>query len=182
MVAALTATTLACAGTPSRVPEAKSGTEAGLSAEQLSLAGDSFASAGDMSRAEQYFVAARNAGADPARMVRRLVAVCVADSRYPVALDHAEDYLRNHPADAQVHFAVATLRAAIGDEKGARTSLARVLAWQPEFAEARYVLAQLDRASGDADAAESGFQAYLRVAPDGPHSEVARAELKGRLP
>jgi tetratricopeptide (TPR) repeat protein len=171
-----------CAAPQSKMQRGVEIMQAESTPEQLAGRGDSFASVGDMTRAEQYFVAALRSGGEPARLVRRLIAVCVADGRYPVALEYADEYLRKHPADLDVRYAAATLRVAIGDEKRARQELGLVLAGKPGFGEAHYVLAQLDRGNGDIMAADAEFRAYLAVAPEGEHAEVARANLMRSVP
>jgi len=149
---------------------------------ELEARGEAFAALGDMTRAEQYFVAALKAGGEPGALVRRLVAVCVADGRYPVALEYAEDYLRNHPNDADVRYVTATVRAALGDVEGARQSLRSVLASRPELVDAHYALAIIERDGGDAMAADEQFRHYLRLSPNGPRAEVARANLMQSVP
>lgn len=145
--------------------------------DQLTMRGESFAAVGDMTRAEQYFLAALHAGGDAGSLVRRLVAVCVADGRYPAALEYAEDHLRKHPHDLDVRYVVATLRMATGDAKSARENLQVVLAAKPEFGEAHFTLAQLEKEQGDIMAADAQYREYLRLSPDGAHAEVARAGL-----
>lgn len=171
-----------CASPQTRVEKGVQAMQAESAPDQLGDRGDSFAAAGDMTRAEQYFAAALRSGGEPARLVRRLVAVCVADGRYPVALEYADEYLRKHPADVEVRYAAATLRVAIGDEKRAREELGIVLQARPAFGDAQYVLAMLDKDKGDVMAADARFRAYLAVSPDGEHSEVARANLMRTVP
>ncbi len=173
---------LGCATPQSKMQRGVEAMRAESSPQQLAARGDAFAAVGDMTRAEQYFVAALRSGAEPARLVRRLIAVCAADGRYPVALEYADEYLRKHPADVDVRFAAATLRLAVGDEKRAREELALVLAAKPAFGDAHYALALLDKGNGDLMAADAEFRAYLDVAPDGDHVEVARANLMRSVP
>ncbi|MDB4944451.1 MAG: hypothetical protein JWP97_3985 [Labilithrix sp.] len=150
--------------------------------DELMARGDQFAAVGDMTRAEQYFAGALRSNGDAPLLVRRLVAVCAADGRYPVALEYADDYLRNHPRDVDVRFAAATLRIAVGDEKKARTELALVLGSKPAFADAHYTLALLEKGDGDVMAADREFRAYLAVSPEGEHREVARENLMRSVP
>ena len=150
--------------------------------DQLAARGDAFAAAGDMTRAEQYFAGALRNGGDAPKLVRRLVAVCASDGRYPVALEYADDYLRNHPRDVDVRFAAATLRLAIGDEKAAREELAAVIVAKPAFADAHYTLAMLERSNGNPIAADKEFRAYLAVAPAGSHREVAQENILRAVP
>jgi tetratricopeptide (TPR) repeat protein len=171
-----------CAAPQSKMQRGIEVMQAESAPDQLAGRGDSFAAVGDMTRAEQYFVAALRSGGEPAPLVRRLIAVCVADGRYPVALEYAEEYLRKHPSDVDVRYAAATLRVAIGDEKRAREELLRVLAARPSFADAHYAIALLDKDKGDVMAADAEFRAYLASAPDGEHAEVARANLMRTIP
>ena len=150
--------------------------------DQLAARGDAFAAAGDMTRAEQYFAGALKNGGDAPKLVRRLVAVCASDGRYPVALEYADDYLRNHPRDVDVRFVAATLRLATGDEAKAREELAAVIGAKPGFADAHYTLAMLEKSNGDPIAADKEFRAYLAVAPTGPHREVAQENLLRAVP
>lgn len=171
-----------CAAPQSRMQKGIEAMQAESAPDQLAARGDSFAAVGDMTRAEQYFVAALRSGGEPARLVRRLIAVCVADGRYPVALDYADEHLRKHPADVDVRYAAATLRVAIGDEKRAREELERVLAARPAFGDAHYALALLDKDKGDAVAADARFRAYLAASPEGEHAEIAHANLLRTIP
>jgi tetratricopeptide (TPR) repeat protein len=175
-------TSLACAPPRSKVEEGVAIMRAETAPRELAGRGDAFAAAGDMTRAEQYFVAALREGGEPARLVRRLISVCVADGRYPVALEYADDYLRRHPGDVDVRYAAATLRVAVGDARRARRELDLVLAAQPALGEAHYVLALLEKGEGDAMAADREFRAYLAQAPEGERADIARANLMGSVP
>lgn len=57
-----------------------------------------------------------------------------------------------------------------------------MLAARPTFAEAHYVLAQLDSGNGDVMSADVEYRAYLAAAPQGEHAEVARANLMRTVP
>lgn len=171
-----------CATAQSKMQRGVEILQAESAPDQLAGRGDAYAAVGDMTRAEQYFAAALRSGGEPARLVRRLIAVCAADSRYPVALEYADDYLRRHPSDVDVRFAAATLRIAIGDEKRAREELALVLSARPGFGDAHYTLALLDKGNGDVMAADAQFRAYLAAAPNGDHVEIARENLMRAVP
>ncbi len=173
---------MGCGVPHSKMQESVDSIRAESAPDQLAGRGDLFALAGDMTRAEQYFVAALHSGGEPARLVRRLIAVCVADGRYPVALEYADEHLRKHPSDIDVRYAAATLRIAIGDEARARRDLAAVLSVKPAFSEAHYVLALLDKGNGDAMSADAQFRAYLALGPAGEHAEIARANLMRTVP
>ena len=171
-----------CAAPQGRVAKELAAMRDDSRADELQSRGTSAAALGDMTRAEQYFVAALRAGADAHQVVPRLIAVCVADGRYPVALDYAESHLRNHPDDVDVRYVAATLHAATGNAEEARRELRAVLALRPNVAEAHYALATLEKSRGEIMAADAEFREYLRLAPAGAHIEVARANLMRRVP
>ncbi len=153
-----------------------------VSAKELLRKGDASASLGDMTRAEQYFVMAEKAGADPRLVVQRLLVVCVADQRYPVALEYAELYLRRHPADVDVAFVAASLKAAAGDLLEAQRMMVDILRARPTWAEAHYALASVLRQSGDQQAlADEHDLEYLRLSPTGTYAEAARDRLRRSL-
>lgn len=153
------------------------------SAAELAKKGDAAAASGDMTRAEQYMVAALRAGGPEKQLVQRLLFVCVADQRYPVALEYAEQYLHRHPQDTDVQFAAASLHAAIGDNGGAETRLRSVLRARPDWAEAHYALSTVLREEGVAGPlADEQDLAYLRLNPKGPLAETARARLSRGAP
>ncbi len=145
--------------------------------------GEAAQAVGDLTRAEQYFVASQKSGGDEKAIVRKLLVVCVADQRFPVALDYAEQYLHRHPRDVDVSFAAASLHAAAGDRSRARTLLERVVADRPRWADAHYALATVLREQG-APSADADVQdlEYLRLAPDGVLAEAARARLTKAAP
>lgn len=153
------------------------------SAEDLLRKGQASARIGDMTRAEQYFVLALKAGGDERKILSYLLKVCVADQRYPVALEYAEQYLRKNPRDLDVQFAAASIHAALGDAARARSMLEQVVRDDPERSEAHYALATLLRSEGQAlQLADIHDLEYLRLNPNGPLAERARARLSKATP
>ena len=141
------------------------------------------AAVGDMTRAEQYYVAALTAGGDDKPLVQRLLRVCVADQRYPVAAHYAEQYLRRHPRDWDIMFAAASIQAALGRHAGAQRLLEQVVQAAPSSAEAHYALASVLRDRGEApERADAHDLQYLKLEPDGPFAETARARLTRLVP
>jgi tetratricopeptide (TPR) repeat protein len=140
--------------------------------------GESAAMVGDLTRAEQYFVAALRAGGDERVLTKRLFVVCVADGRFPAAASYGEDYLRNHPRDTDLRYALATVYIALGDVPVARSTLEQVVEERPELADAHYALATILRQQGDALLdADHHLREYLRLDPNGKYVEAARASL-----
>ena len=149
------------------------------SAQELMRKGDASAELGDMTRAEQYFVMAQKAGAADHDVVQRLLVVCVADQRYPVALEYAEQHLRRHPADVEVKFVAASLQAAAGNLTVARQLMLDVLRARPGWADAHYALASVLRQQGDQqEMADEHDLEYLRLNPGGSYAEAARDRLR----
>jgi predicted Zn-dependent protease len=152
-------------------------------AAELFSRGEAAARAGDMTRAEQYLVAAGKAGSNERAVIQRLLLVCVADQRYPAAAEHADNYLRRHPADTEVRFASASIYAAIGDGARAERELARVVSERPDWAEAHYTLATVLREQrASALGADRQYREYLRLAPGGAYAEAARGYLLKAVP
>jgi tetratricopeptide (TPR) repeat protein len=151
--------------------------------DRLQARGDSAAALGDLTRAEQYFDAAMSAGGDERALTKRLLMVCSADSRFPAAAKYGEDYLRKHPGDTEVRFAVATVYIALGESARARVELEQVVTERPEIAEAHYALADVLRHEGDAPLeADAQYREYIRLSPTGPYAEAARSLLLRSVP
>jgi len=183
MCTAAGAATVGCAQTPAA--KMKSDLEVmkrESAADRLEARGGAFAEMGDYTRAEQYFVAAMKAGGPEKRLTQRLLAVCAAESRYPVAQMYAEDYLRRHPEDVEVRFASATIAAALGDNERARGALERVVEARPQHADAHFALASVLKAEEDHLGADRHFREYLRLAPAGAHAEAARGSVLRTVP
>ena len=153
------------------------------SAAELQRRGEVCARLGDLTRAEQYLVAALKAGGDEKHVTERLLVVCVADQRYPAAVEYAERYLQRHPDDDDVKFAAATLHVALGDPARARLLLEQVLRVRPDWPEVHYALAGVLREQGEArELADAHDLAYLKGRPQGSLSAAAKAHLSERMP
>jgi tetratricopeptide (TPR) repeat protein len=146
--------------------------------ERLQARGEAAAMAGDLTRAEQYFVAAMKAGGDERTLTTRLLVVCVTDSRYPAAATYGEEYLHRHPKDPEIRFAVSTVYIGLGDLPRARDGLREVVEERPDMADAHYALASVLRDSGESLLdADKELREYIRLSPEGQYAEAARASL-----
>jgi len=150
--------------------------------EKMVAQARAFWNVGDLTRAEEYFAAAIDAGGDEGKIIPLLLAVCVQDGRYRVAISYAENHLRRHPSDVSARFVLGTLYAAVGDAPGARAELEKVLVARPTEAQAHFALASVVRDQGDRAGADAHFREYLRLAPQGAHAEEARASLLQSVP
>jgi tetratricopeptide (TPR) repeat protein len=151
--------------------------------ERLIQLGKGFASVGDLTRAEQYFSAAIESGADEREVLPLLLRVCVMDGRYRMAIQYAENHLKHSPTDIATRFVVGSLYSAIGDAERAQAAYNQVLDVEPDNADAHFALASLLRdIGGDAELADKHFREYLRLKPGGTHVEEAQASLLKAVP
>jgi FimV-like protein len=151
--------------------------------ERLQARGEAAAMGGDLTRAEQYFVAAERAGGDERVLTKRLLVVCVTDGRFPAAANYAEDYLRKHPGETEIRYALATVYFAMGDYPEARAALEQVVEESPDLADAHYALATVLRHEGeDLLDADKQLREYIRLEPSGAYAEAARASLLRSVP
>jgi tetratricopeptide (TPR) repeat protein len=170
-----------CASTAQQARRDRLELERERSTAELIRKGEASSAVGDMTRAEQYFVAALHSGTRERFIVSRLLMVCVADQRYPVAAEYADDYLRRHPGDLDIALAAASIHAALGQTERARTLLEALLAKRPAWAEPHFTLASVLREGRDPQAlalADTHDLAYLKLEPQGPLAEMAKARLR----
>jgi tetratricopeptide (TPR) repeat protein len=175
---------LGCAATQQQVAEQNvRKVRAESTVAQLEAKGDAAAGGGDMVRAEQYFAAALRAGGDERYLTARLLVVCSSDGRYPAAQSYGEDYVRRHPNDTEIRYALATLYIARGDLADARLALEQVVAEKPDMPDPHYALATVLRDEGDSALdVDREFREYIRLEPNGKFSETVRASLLKSVP
>lgn len=145
--------------------------------EKLWERGKAFASIGDYTRAEEYFMAAMDAGGSSRKIMPMLVRVCVADNRLRSVVQYSEPYLAKYPDDTSTRFVYGTVLYAVGDYSRAKDELVRVAIEKPEFADAHFALALSERELGQHLEADVQFREYLRVAPRGSHAAEAQELL-----
>jgi tetratricopeptide (TPR) repeat protein len=180
---ALAALPTGCASAAAQARREQQALKKDTSADELFRKGQASAQVGDMTRAEQYFVAALKAGGKEREIVPRLLVVCVADQRYPVALEYANVYLAHYPNDYDVQLAAASIHAAQGDLARARELLEGIVRQRPAWAEPHYVLASVLREQGEApDLVDLHEIEYLRLNPHGQLADRVRARLRRAMP
>lgn len=150
--------------------------------DRLVERGRAFAAVGDYTRAEEYLAAALDQGADARKVLPQLLEICVQTGKFRSAIQHGENHLRKHPDDVRTRFVVATLYAALNENKAAKKQLQTVVEVRPNEARAHYVLGVLAREDEDAVGADRHFREYLRIEPNGDHAEEARASLLKKVP
>jgi Tfp pilus assembly protein PilF len=140
--------------------------------------GLAYAQVGDLTRAEQYLVAALDGGASADVVLPKLLVVCVANAHYRAGIAYAAPELQRNPDNASLRFVVAELEALIGDAAAARQDLDKVTAAQPADPAPHFAYARLLRDDvGDPVGADREFRAYLTLDPSGAHANEARAFL-----
>lgn len=146
--------------------------------DKLVARGKAFAALGDTTRAEEYFGAAIEAGADEREVMKLLLEICVRDGRYRAAIEYARPYVQRHPEDVRCRYVLGTLYQAVADAKAARAELEQVVRAAPDDPDPHFALALVLRDDErDLVSAEAQFHEYLRLAPNGAHAEEARASL-----
>ncbi|APS00532.1 tetratricopeptide repeat protein [Pajaroellobacter abortibovis] len=146
--------------------------------EKLKERGQAFAAVGDLTRAEQYFAAALEKTDDYQQILPLLLRVCIEGKRYRVALDYAEPMLQRNPMNHSLRFVIGSLYNLTGDYKTAQFHFEKVVLADPNNPNPHYVLAVLFRDNLKKPlAADMHFREYLRLDPNGLHSEEARASL-----
>lgn len=150
---------------------------------KLVARGKAFAKIGDLTRAEQYLTTALEEGADPNEVLPLLMRVCIDSGRFREAITHGYAQLETQPHNAALRFLIGSLHQGVGEPHKAREQFQEVIAIQPDHAEAHYALAIIARdAEGDLVRADRHFREYLRLQPNGPHAEKARASLLKSVP
>jgi Tfp pilus assembly protein PilF len=151
--------------------------------ERLLARGLGFAQVGDLTRAEQYLVAALDAGASPDTVLPKLLVVCIANAHYRAGIEYAAPELQRTPENASLRFVLAELEALTGDTAAARENLGRVTEARPHEAGPHFAYARLLRdAFGDVVGADREFRAYLQIEPHGEHADEARAHVLKAVP
>ncbi len=147
-------------------------------AQALYDQGVSLAKDGDYIRAEQYLSAAHERGYPDEKVVPKLIHVCLRASRFYAGLKYARPFLDRHPRDWHLRFVVATLYQSLENYSMAKREFERVTLDAPEFANAHFSLAMLQRDHlKNNDAARAHFDRYLALAPRGEHAEEALMAL-----
>jgi len=144
--------------------------------------GDAFAADGDFTRAEQYFAAARAAGATSKQVLPRLLKACIASGDLRLASEYAETELSRRPDDAHLRFVTGALHANIGDRLEARKHFVQAATELDGDPTVQFSVGAFFRDDiKDKVAADPYFRAYLTLAPTGEHAAEAKASLMERV-
>jgi Flp pilus assembly protein TadD len=153
------------------------------SAEQLYAVARVAEERGDGLRAQQYYVAALQAGYASRVLIPRLLRLYIADGQYRLAIARARETLHEHGEDYALRLLLAELYRAAELDVPAEHEYQRVLDAQPSNARAHLELALLLQQAGrDAGRADGHLRAYLALEPEGPGANEARGRLMKELP
>jgi tetratricopeptide (TPR) repeat protein len=153
------------------------------SPDKLIHRGRAFAVVGDYTRAEQYFAAAIDAGADVEEALPSLLRACLAERRFRAAIAYAQPQLDKEPENFRLRFVIGSLYATIGDNTMAWEHLKQVAKERPGYPEVHFALGMLALAGEDDPVvADEHFRDYLRLRPAGSHAKEARGHLLTSMP
>ena len=169
---------LGCSKAPSGAPASPARQ---TSSTALTEMASEFASQGQSDRAEQYYLAALEAEADPDLVYPLLIETCVG--RLGSAKVHVEHHLRDRPDDPQLLWLSAALNEALGDEEVARERIRRLETLGELSPEIQLFLALHFVRTGDRARAYEYYAHYLRDTPISerkPWVESAQQRLSQR--
>jgi len=172
----LTCFSVGCA-TLQRPPATPQREAAPLTQSQLIEVASALDQRGDLVRAEQYWTLALAQGAQPKHVLPPLMAACLRDRQYRLALQYGNDQLRRHPNDDKLRLLTGTLHEAVGDYPAAVEQYQAVLQQQPTRADVHYLLAQALQKGGAHAQADLHYRKYIELEPNGAYAERAQASL-----
>jgi tetratricopeptide (TPR) repeat protein len=134
--------------------------------ETLLEEGRRYAELGQSVRAEQYYLAARQAGANPDEVFTLLVETCVGSGRLGSALRHVNHQLRLQPEDVRLLQLAASLSEALGHRRATENHIAELAAARDLSPQAELFLAEYyARDPGNQEEAIARFKNYLQRVP-----------------
>lgn len=179
-IAILALMLVGCAHTSSATT---AGTTDRPTAEQLYAVARVAESRHDKLRAQQYYMAALQAGYDSRDVTPRLLRLFIADGQYRLAISRAKETLDEHGDDPALRLLLAELYRATDLDVPAEHEYQHVLERQPNNAQAHLELALLLQQAGrDAGRADEHLRAYLALEPHGAAAEEVRGRLMKELP
>ncbi len=154
-------------------PQAPSSSQA-IQAEYLLNEGLKLAREGKHLKAEQYLLAAWDAGLPPERVVGPLVESCVTTGRLRSALFHVQRARRERPQDPSLVHLMATLHLGLGQPELAAQAVDDLGKAEPTYPEALYFLGEYHYGRKQAALARVYLQRFVELFPDAPQVPWAR--------
>ena len=148
----------------------------------LAQQGEAYASAGDFTRAQQYYAAALAAGGKSNAILPQLLRACIAAGDLRLASEYAETELSRNPDNARLRFLTGALHAQVGNRLIARKHLVQAATDLKDDAKVQFSVATFFRDDlQDIVGADPYFREYLKLAPKGEHAPEARGSLMERV-
>lgn len=132
---------------------------------------------GQSVRAEQYLLAAWDAGASVDEVAPLLIEVCVKDGRLRSALFYVARVRRMQPSNTAVLQLSATLHSALGQSERAEQDVAALESLEPTQPEALFFLGEYLLLHGQCERGRKYLSEYLQRAPQGEDAPWARSLL-----
>lgn len=136
---------------------------------------------GQSVRAEQYLLAAWDAGASVDEVAPLLIEICVRDGRIRSALIYVQRVRHARPNDSAVLQLSATLHLALGQSARAQEDVAALEILEPTRPEALFFLGEYLLLHGQVDRGRRYLSAYLERAPDGEDAPWVHSLMSQRL-
>jgi tetratricopeptide (TPR) repeat protein len=128
--------------------------------------GRAFAERGESARAEQYYLAALQAGAVEEEVFSLLLDTCVKQGRLGSAVAYVEARLRKEPSNESLLRLSASLREALGHRRAALSYVAELSRLSRMLPETQLFVAEFLQRSGDTLGAHTAFEAYAKEVPE----------------
>lgn len=161
-VAAISVACLGCAGNRAVAPPLQPDAEVG----ELQKKAREFSGRGESHRAEQYFLAALEAGASPDELYPELIDACVRGGRLGSAAVHVDKRLRERPDDLGLLRLSISLEEALGHERKAFARADQLTSSPHLSAEQQLFLAGYFERAGQTSRALKYFHIYMQNRPE----------------
>lgn len=182
-VAALSAACLGCSRNRAVAPSF----EEGAGVVPLLQQAREFSGRGESHRAEQYFLAALEAGASPEEIYPELIDACVRGGRLGSASVHVDTRLRERPDDLDLVRLSISLEEGLGHERKAFERAEQLSASPRLSAEQQLFLAGYFERAGQTSRALEYFHIYMKRRPESERpawvaDAVSRLESSPKVP
>lgn len=146
--------------------------------QQLLEAAEGLAQAGHSARAEQYYLAAVDAGVPWERVFPDLVELCISSGRLRSALHYVCQARKLQPEAPELLRLEASLHWALGHERLALQAAEALSQLTPLSAETWLFLAELSLEAEQSERAQDYFERFLTLAPEADEAAWARITLQ----
>lgn len=168
---------LLISGCAEKASQAKSPPSAPSQSQHWLEQGRELSRLGQSVRAEQYLLAAWDAGASVDEVAPLLIEVCVKDGRLRSALFYVARVRRMQPSNTAILQLSATLHSALGQSERAEQDVAALEILEPTQPEALFFLGEYLLLHGQGDRGRRYLSEYLQRAPHGEDAPWARSLL-----